>query len=37
MCIVDTPTALMILTLDKEQEVKNITSDLKRDKLDRFL
>lgn len=37
MCIVDTPTALMILGLDKEQEVKNITSDLKREKLDKFL
>ncbi len=36
-CIIDTPNALMILSLEKEQEVKNITSDLKRDKLDRFL
>ena len=36
-CIVDTPSALMILSLDKEQEVKNITSDLKREKLDKFL
>lgn len=36
-CIVDTPNALMILSIDKEQEVKNITADLKREKLDRFL
>ena len=36
-CIVDTQDALMILELDKEQEVKNFTTDLKRDKLDKFL
>lgn len=36
-CIVDTPDALMILSLDKEQEVKNFTTDLKRDKLEKFL
>lgn len=36
-CIVDTKDALMILKLDKEQEVKNFTTDLKRDKLDKFL
>lgn len=36
-CIVDTEDALMILEMDKEQEVKNFTTDLKRDKLDKFL
>ena len=36
-CIVDTQDALMILELNKEQEVKNFTTDLKRDKLDKFL
>jgi mannose-1-phosphate guanylyltransferase len=36
-CIVDTKDALMILELDKEQEVKNFTTDLKREKLDKFL
>ena len=36
-CIVDTPDALMILSMDKEQDVKNFTTDLKRDKLDKYL
>lgn len=36
-CIIDTPNALMILSMNKEQEVKNITADLKREKLDKFL
>jgi hypothetical protein len=27
----------MIMDLNKEQEVKNFTSDLKRDKLEKFL
>lgn len=36
-CIVDTKDALMILDLDREQDVKNFTTDLKRDKLDKFL
>jgi mannose-1-phosphate guanylyltransferase len=36
-CIVDTKDALMILALDKEQDVKNFTTDIKRDKLDKFL
>ncbi len=35
--IVDTEDTLMILSKDKEQEVKNFTTDLKRDKLDKFL
>lgn len=36
-CVVDTKDALMIMDLNKEQEVKNFTSDLKRDKLEKFL
>jgi hypothetical protein len=28
---------LMILSKNKEQEVKNFTTDLKRDKLEKFL
>jgi mannose-1-phosphate guanylyltransferase len=36
-CIIDTPDALMILSMDKEQDVKNFTSDMKRDKLDKYL
>lgn len=36
-CIIDTADALMILDMDKEQEVKNFTTDLKRDKLDKYL
>jgi mannose-1-phosphate guanylyltransferase len=35
--IIDTEDTLMILSKNKEQEVKNFTSDLKRDKLDKFL
>lgn len=36
-CVIDTPDALMILDMDKEQEVKNFTTDLKRDKLEKYL
>lgn len=36
-CVIDTPDALMILDIEKEQEVKNFTTDLKRDKLDKYL
>jgi mannose-1-phosphate guanylyltransferase len=35
--IVDTEDTLMILSKSKEQEVKNFTTDLKRDKLEKFL
>lgn len=36
-CIIDTPDALMILSLEKEQDVKSFTADLKRDKLEKYL
>ncbi|MBP7477102.1 MAG: mannose-1-phosphate guanylyltransferase [Chitinophagales bacterium] len=36
-CVIDTADVLMIIPKDKEQEVKNITTDIKRDKLDKYL
>lgn len=36
-CIINTEDVLMIVPKSKEQEVKNITTDLKREKLDKFL
>jgi mannose-1-phosphate guanylyltransferase len=36
-CVIDTKDVLMIIPKDKEQEVKNITTDLKRDKLDKYI
>jgi len=37
VCVIETDDVLMILPIQKEQEVKNITTDLKLDKLDKFL
>lgn len=36
-CIINTDDVLMIVPKNKEQEVKNITTDLKREKLDKYL
>jgi len=36
-CVVDTPDSLLICRLDKEQEIKQITAEIKRTKGDRFL
>lgn len=36
-CVINTDDVLMIIPKDKEQEVKNITTDLKREKLDKYL
>lgn len=36
-CVIDTDDVLLIFQKDKEQEVKKITTDLKRQKLDRYL
>lgn len=36
-CVIDTADVLMIIRKNKEQEVKNITTDLRRDKLEKYL
>ena len=36
-CVIDTPDVLLIISRDQEQEIKQITTDMKRMKLDKFL
>lgn len=36
-CVIDTPDVLLIIKKEEEQEIKQITTDMKRIKLDKFL
>jgi mannose-1-phosphate guanylyltransferase len=36
-CVIDTPDVLLIISRDQEQEIKQITTDMKRMKLDKYL
>jgi mannose-1-phosphate guanylyltransferase len=36
-CVIDTPDVLLIISRNQEQEIKQITTDMKRMKLDKYL